>query len=124
MDTLIVDAPALAVLAVAIGLFLYGLALLGVFLPRPPANLQDRRWYHSLGQVLRDWFSGATAQNLGISCAAISAFAIVTVLWIKFPPPSNVNDPLSLKAFGLEFNGPSGPITLLAAVLFGVCRSP
>ena len=59
-----------------------------------------------------DYSRPITAQNLGIPCAAISAFAIVTVLWSRFPPPTNATDPFSLKAFGLEFNGPSGPITL------------
>jgi hypothetical protein len=119
MDTLIVYAPALAVSLVAIGLFLYGLALLGVFLPKPPINGQERRWYHAVGEMLRAWFSGATAQNLGIPCAAISAFAIVTVLWSRFPPTSNATDPFSLKAFGLEFNGPSGPITLWLLCFLG-----
>jgi hypothetical protein len=64
------------------------------------------------GAQLASWFTLAAAQNIGLPCAAISAFAIVAVLLKAFPPSANAAGQLQIKAFGLEFTGPSGPITL------------
>ena len=108
MDALIEIAPALAIAAVAVGVFGYVAALaLAAFLPAGDANAQNR-----LAARLRDWFAATPAQNLGLPSAAISAFAIVTILLRAFPPSPNANGSLAFKAFGLEFSGPSGPITL------------
>ena len=41
----------------------------------------------------------------------MAAFAIVAVLLQAFPA-ANAEGQLTFKAFGLEFTGPSGPITL------------
>jgi hypothetical protein len=49
----------------------------------------------------------------------MSAFAIVAVLLKAFPPATNAAGQLSLKAFGLEFSGPSGPITLWLLCFLG-----
>jgi hypothetical protein len=108
MDTLIDIAPALAIAVVAVGVFGYVVALaLAAFHPGGQAG-QD-----ALAARLRAWFAAAPAQNLGLPSAAISAFAIVTLLLRAFPPPaSSANGSLAFKAFGLEFSGPSGPITL------------
>lgn len=51
--------------------------------------------------------------------AAISAFAIVAVLLRAFPPALDASGQLELKAFGLEFSGPSGPITLWLMCFLG-----
>jgi hypothetical protein len=104
LDALIRAAPALAVLAVGVGLVGYALALaMAAFGQADQGSLSGR---------LRAWFRSAPAQNLGLPCAAISAFAIVAILLRAFPPLPNDNGALSFKAFGLEFSGPSGPITL------------
>lgn len=104
-------APALAIGTVAIGLFGYGVALaLAAFFSGTPG---------SLGARLSAWFMGAPAQNMGIPCAAIAAFAIVAALLHAFPPASNASGQLEFKAFGLEFSGPSGPITLWLMCFLG-----
>ena len=104
-------APGLAIAAVAIGLFGYAIALmLAAFFSGKEG---------SLGAQLGAWFTTHPAQNLGIPCAAVSAFAIVAVLLSAFPPSSNANGQLEFKAFGLEFSGPSGPITLWLMCFLG-----
>jgi hypothetical protein len=91
-------------LAVGIGLFGYAVALvLAAFFSG---------YEGSPGARLAYWFTTAPAQNLGIPCAAVAAFAIVASLLKVFPPSSDEKGQLELKAFGLEFTGPSGPITL------------
>jgi hypothetical protein len=50
----------------------------------------------------------------------ISAFAVVAVLLRAFPPNLGVDNALSFKAFGLEFSGPSGPITLWLICFLGL----
>jgi hypothetical protein len=104
LEILIGIAPALTILAVGLGLVGYALALgLAAFGPADQGSLSGR---------LRAWFRSAPAQNLGLPCAAISAFAIVAILLRAFSPSPYENGVLSFKAFGLEFSGPSGPITL------------
>ena len=108
MDILIEIAPALAIAVVALGVLGYVVALaLAAFLPEGQADGPDR-----LATRLRGWFAAAPAQNLGLPTAAISAFAIVTILLRAFPTAPNASGLLAFKAFGLEFSGPSGPITL------------
>jgi hypothetical protein len=111
MDKVIEYAPAIALTLVALGLLGYGIALvLAAFFPKA---LGGR------GAQLATWFTTAPAQNLGLPCAAISAFAIIAVLLKAFPPASNASGQLLLKAFGLEFSGPSGPITLWLMCFLG-----
>jgi hypothetical protein len=111
MDKVAKYAPAIAVTMVAIGLlgYLFALALAAFF---PDA-------FGGRGAQLAAWFTSATAQNVGIPCAATAAFAIVAVLLKAFPPAKDANGQLSLKAFGLEFSGPSGPITLWLLCFMG-----
>jgi hypothetical protein len=104
VDALIELAPTIAIAAVGAGVLVYALAMaLAAFVP----GAQD-----SIAGRLRVWFETAPAQNIGLPCTAISAFAIVAILLRAFPPSSNDNGAFSFKAFGLEFSGPSGPITL------------
>jgi len=104
-------APALAIGAMTIGLIEYGAALiLAAFFSETDG---------SLGAGLSAWFMDAPAQNLGIPCAALAAFAIVAALLSAFPPASNANGQLEFKVFGLEFSGPSGPITLWLRCFLG-----
>ena len=111
MNKLIEYAPSLAIAAVAVGLLGYAIALaLAAFFSGTEGTL---------GARLSTWFTTAPAQNLGIPCAAISAFAIVAVLLSAFPPASGPNGQLEFKAFGLEFSGPSGPITLWLMCFLG-----
>jgi hypothetical protein len=111
MDKVIEYGPAVAIIIVAIGLFGYAIALaLAAFFP---GALGSR------GGHLAAWIMTAPAQNLGLPCAAISAFAIVAVLLKAFPPSSDANGPIQLKAFGLQFSGPAGPITLWLMCFFG-----
>jgi hypothetical protein len=103
MNTLIVIAPALAVAVVALGIAAY-LVILGLaaFGSKEPNSMAGR---------LRTWVVSAGAQNIGLPAAAMAAFAVVATLLRAFPP-TDANGQLSLRAFGLEFTGPSGPITL------------
>lgn len=100
-----------AIAAVVIGLFGYAFALvLAAFFSEAPG---------SLGARLAYWFTSAPAQNLGIPCAAIAAFAIVAGLLSAFPPAPNATGQLEFKVFGLGFSGPSGPITLWLMCFLG-----
>lgn len=111
MKKFIEVAPALAIATVAIGLFGYIVALvLAAFF----SGTQG-----SLGARLAVWFTSAPAQNLGIPCAAVAAFAIVAVLLSAFPPAPSETGQLEFKVFGLGFSGPSGPITLWLMCFLG-----
>jgi hypothetical protein len=110
MDALIQIAPALAVAVVILGVAAY-LIVLGL------AAFGSHR-AHSTASRLRAWVASAPAQNIGLPAAAMSAFAVVAILLRAFPP-ADANGPLSLKAFGLEFTGPSGPITLWLLCFLG-----
>ncbi len=66
----------------------------------------------------RDWFRSAPAQNIGIPCSAVASFVIVIFL-LKALPPTVSNGGIELKAFGIEFSGPSGPITLWLLCFLG-----
>jgi hypothetical protein len=111
MKKIVEFAPSLAVFAVGIGLFGYAVALvLAAFFSG---------YEGSPGAQLAWWFTTAPAQNLGIPCAAVAAFAIVASLLKVFPPSSDEKGQLEFKAFGLEFTGPSGPITLWLMCFLG-----
>jgi hypothetical protein len=111
MDRIVDYAPAMAIALVAIGLIGYAIALiLAAFFP---GALGGR------GAQLATWFTATPAQNLGLPCAAISAFAIVAGLLKAFPLSADPTGQLQLKAFGLEFSGPSGPITLWLMCFLG-----
>ena len=109
MSNIIEYAPGLAIAMVALGLLVYAFAA--------AIALFSREWW--LRGQLRAWFTAAPAQNVGIPSAAISAFAVVAVLLRTFPPTPGVDGPLGFKAFGLEFTGPSGPITLWLMCFLG-----
>lgn len=111
MNTIIEYAPGAAIALVTLGLIGYTLALaLASFFS---GNAEG------LGARLKTWFLSAPAQNIGIPCSAISSFAIVAVLLRVFNPSSDSSSTLVLKAFGLEFSGPSGPITLWLMCFLG-----
>ena len=72
MTKLVEYAPDLGIATITIGLLGYAIALaLAAFFSAKEG---------SLGARLRTWFTNHPAQNLGIPCAAISAFAIVAAL--------------------------------------------
>ncbi len=101
MTRLLAHTPDLGITMAMLGLFGYAIALaLAAFFSRNQG---------SLGAWLRTWFAIHPGQKLGIPCSAISAYAIVAAL---STPHLDVVGPLQFKAFGLEFTGPSGPITL------------
>jgi hypothetical protein len=111
MNRVIQYAPAIAVTMVALGSTGYMVALaLAAFFPKA---LDGR------GAQLATSFTLHTAQNIGVPCSAISAFAIVAALLRAFPPSTGDNGQIELKAFGLEFSGPSGPITLWLICFLG-----
>jgi hypothetical protein len=108
MDRIIIFAPALAIIAVTLGLAGYIVALaLATFAPNS-----------EMGKPVRAWFEANAACNLGIPCSAIAAFAIVASLLRVFPP-EKVDGDLAIKAFSLEFTGPSGPVTLWLICFLG-----
>lgn len=97
-------APGIAIIIITLGILGYGIALaFATFLSRKPS---------SLGASLKSWFMGSPAQHIGIPCSAIASFAVVFILLRAFPANKGADGGLALKAFGLEFSGPSGPITL------------
>jgi hypothetical protein len=104
VNTLLEIAPALAIAVVAVGIAGY-LVILGMaaFGSKDPS---------SNGARLRTWIGSAPAQNIGLPAAAMAAFAVVAILLRAFPPNADAAGSFSFKAFGLEFTGPSGPITL------------
>jgi hypothetical protein len=111
MKTIISYAPSLSVVFVTAGLLIYSIALfLAAFVSGQP---------DSVGARLSAWFTNAPAQNLGLPCAGIAAFAIVAALLSAFPPALNASGQLELKAFSMEFSGPSGPITLWLMCFLG-----
>jgi hypothetical protein len=104
MCTLIELAPTLAVFLVAAGVIMYMVAILvAAFGPTLSGSISER---------LRAWFISAPAQNIGLPCAALASFSIVALSLRAFPPADDGSGLLTLKAFGLEFSGLSGPITL------------
>lgn len=111
MDAIVRYVPDVAITLVALGLFGYAVALALAALCSGTAG--------SVGARLHAWFTLAPAQNIGVPCTAISAFAIVSVLLRTFPPATDAGDALVLNAFGLEFSGPSGPITLWLMCFLG-----
>jgi hypothetical protein len=110
MNKVVALAPAVAVAVTAAGLVGYAIALLlAAFFGNGP---------ESVGASMRSWFMDSPAANIGIPCSAIAAFAIVAVLLRAFPPKDE-RGALTFKAFGLEFTGPSGPITLWLMCFLG-----
>lgn len=103
VDALIEIAPALAVAVVALGVAAY-LVILGL------AAFGSKEANSTAGR-LRTWVVSAGAQNIGLPAAAMAAFAVVATLLRAFPP-TDANGQISFRAFGLEFTGPSGPITV------------
>jgi hypothetical protein len=110
MNTLIEIAPALAVAVVVLGIAAY-LVVLGLAAFGSGGS-------NSTASRLRTWVGSAPAQNVGLPAAAMAAFAVVAILLHAFPP-ADANGQLSFKAFGLEFTGPSGPITLWLICFLG-----
>jgi len=111
MNKVVTLAPGIAVVVTAAGLLGYAVALLlAAFFSKDP---------ESLGAGMKHWFMESPAANIGIPCSAISAFAIVAVLLRAFPPKHD-KEALMFKAFGLEFTGPSGPITLWLMCFLGL----
>ena len=111
MNALIQIAPALAIAVVVLGIAAY-LVILGLaaFGSKEPNSTAAR---------LRIWVGSAPAQNIGLPAAAMAAFAVVAILLRAFPP-ADANGQLSFRAFGLEFTGPSGPITLWLVCFLGL----
>jgi hypothetical protein len=111
MNKLVDFAPDLAVAIASAGVFGYLIALgLAAFFSARA---------ESLGGRLASWFTKYPAQNLGVPCAAFSAFAIVAIFMKLFPSQASIGEQLELKLFSLEFSGPSGPITLWLMCFLG-----
>ncbi|PON18080.1 hypothetical protein C2W62_09820 [Candidatus Entotheonella serta] len=84
------------------GLLLYIFALAMAYIFNPSFLQPFKRSVEINGQL-----------TIGLPLATLAAFALVSVFW-KFMPEVD-KEPLSLTVFGLEFSGPSGPITLWIA---------
>ena len=111
MATLTEIAIGLAVFFLSVGLLGYAVALVmaAFFSKNPDSN----------GGKLAAWFTAYPAQNLGLPWAAIASLAIVAILMKAFAASSDAAYALQFKAFGLEFSGPSGPITLWLLCFLG-----
>ncbi len=109
---------ALTEIAIGAAVFFLGAGLLGYLVALVMAAFASDT-PGSKGAKLAAWFTAYPAQNLGLPCAAISSFAIVAVLMKAFATSSDAGSALQFKAFGLEFSGPSGPITLWLMCFLG-----
>jgi hypothetical protein len=61
---------------------------------------------------LRSAIAGTESFSVGLPCAAAAGYGVVALLLYAFPPKPDSQGTITLKFFGLEFSGPSGPITL------------
>jgi hypothetical protein len=110
---------ALTEIAIGLAIFFLGAGLLGYAVALALAAFYSKD-PGSKGAKLAAWFTAYPAQNLGLPCAAISSFAIVALLMTASSACSNATaSALQFKAFGLEFTGPSGPITLWLMCFLG-----
>jgi hypothetical protein len=100
---LVANLSGILLFVLVFGVIIYGtLALVAYTLN--PSQLTD----------FRRMLDGDRLNSLGIPCCAIAAYGIVTALLHTFPPAEHGGQ-ITLKAFGLEFTGPAGPITLWLA---------
>jgi hypothetical protein len=110
---------ALTEIAIGLSVFFLGAGLLGYAVALVLAAFFSND-PESNGAKLAAWFTAYPAQNLGLPCAAISSFAIVAILMKAFAASSDAAaSALQFNAFGLEFTGPSGPITLWLMCFLG-----
>jgi hypothetical protein len=116
IDVIIDAAPSAAILILGIGVAIYAVAIIAYV-----TGLGGGR-----SAALKEWFGVAPAQTIGLPCSAVAALAIVAILLRTISPQNGVAaaaggnaQNLSLTAFGLEFSGPSGPVTLWLMCFLG-----
>ncbi len=106
-------------IAIGAAVFFLGAGVIGYLIALAMAAFASDN-PNSKGAKLATWFTAYPAQNLGLPSAAISSFAIVALLMTAFSKSSDAAaSALQFKAFGLEFTGPSGPITLWLLCFLG-----
>jgi hypothetical protein len=117
IDFIVNAAPSAAIIVLGIGIVAYAIAIFAYITGTGgPCRA-----------ALKEWFGVAPAQTIGLPCSAVAAFAIVAILLRPSPSLNKIEvasaseeiQNLSLKAFGLEFSGPSGPITLWLMCFLG-----
>lgn len=69
---------------------------------------------NSMRASLRATFESNRASNVGIPCSALTSFVLVVALLKLYGESSQEEGVITLKFFGLDFTGPSGPVTLWA----------
>ncbi|MCA9006215.1 MAG: hypothetical protein KDA70_13165 [Planctomycetaceae bacterium] len=115
-DFVVNSTPAIAIVILAAGLIGYALALALAAFGNATSTTSDLA---VLGKWIADWIEQNPYCNLGIPCSALASYAIVSALLEAFPPPTEKNGDLIIKAFSLEFSGPSGPVTLWLICFLG-----
>lgn len=85
---------------VTLGILLYGLSLFSAFV------LKMKKM-----SAFRQLIAKDPARNIGLPAAALGSFCIVIIFWSLFPPHGNEQG-IALRLFGLDFTGPTGPVTL------------
>ena len=87
---------------------LFGLGMIGYFLVIALAFVFEVKALSGLRSIVLT----NLAFNLGLPVSAVGAFGVVAVFWSAFPQRSLAGDVVELEFLGLNFSGPSGPITL------------
>jgi hypothetical protein len=95
---LVIDLSGIVLIAVVAGVLVYGVLIFIAFTFNPERLAGFRAALHP-------------DRAIGMPACALAAYAIVVALLHSFPPAKDGGE-IKLVAFGLEFTGPAGPITL------------
>lgn len=85
---------------VVLGILLYGLSLFVAFV------IGGNKFSYFRQEIAKN-----PARNIGLPAAAVASFCIVIIFWSLFPH-EQADQGIALRLFGLDFTGPTGPITL------------
>ena len=104
---LVINLSGVLLFAAVAGVIIYGVLVLMAFTISPA-------WLDDFKAAINSDRLGA----IGLPVCAVAAYAIVVALLHSFPPAKEGGE-IKLIAFGLEFTGPAGPITLWLACFLG-----
>ncbi|WP_020482710.1 hypothetical protein [Methylomonas sp. MK1] len=87
----------LAVTILMLGVLVYGGLIVGIY-------------HYGMWPQIKTGWEKAPYLCFGLPCSAIASFGIVSML--ELASDSKETEKLAFKAFGLDFSGPAGPVTL------------
>jgi hypothetical protein len=94
------------------GMVIYGVALVMAFI----FNLEILKTFKQSIQTNLIF-------SLGLPVAGLSSFSIVAIYLSVFPPDKVGEGEVSIRFLGMDFSGPSGPITLWLVCFLGIVFS-